>query len=76
MSGGKAAPQYALYGFSKGSTSFWGEPTTFLGWYADKEQITKEISEIHEAIVNGISSYTLKYSAKKERKWARIKIVE
>jgi cysteine sulfinate desulfinase/cysteine desulfurase-like protein len=42
MSGGKAAPQYALYGFSKGSTSFWGEPTTFLGWYADKEQITKE----------------------------------
>jgi transcriptional regulator with XRE-family HTH domain len=76
MSGGKAAPQYALYGFSKGGTSFWGEPTTFLGWYADKEQITKEISEIRDAIVNGISAYTLKYSAKTERKWARIKIIE
>lgn len=76
MLGGKSSPQYALFGVSNGIASFWGEPTTFLGWYADKEQITKEISEIQNAIVNGIPSYTLKYSAKTERKWTRIKIVE
>lgn len=76
MLGGKSSPQYALFGVSNGIASFWGEPTTFLGWYADKEQIAKEISEIQNAIVNGIPSYTLKYSAKTERKWTRIKIVE
>lgn len=76
MHGGKLSPQYALFGFSNGIASFWGEPTIFLGWYANKEQITKEISEIQNAIVNGITTYTLKYSAKTERKWTRIKIVE
>ena len=76
MHGGKSSPQYALYGVSQGIPSFWGEPTTFLGWYADKEQITKEVSEIQNAIVNGIPTYTLKYSAKTERRWARIRIVE
>jgi len=76
MHGGKLSPQYALFGFSNGMASYWGEPTTFLGWYADKEQITKEITEIQNAIVNGITTYTLKYSAKTERKWTRIKIVE
>lgn len=76
MLGGKSSPQYALFGVSNGIASFWGEPTTFLGWYADKEQITKEISEIQNAIINGIAVYTLKYSAKTERKWTRIKIIE
>ncbi|MBQ3567507.1 MAG: helix-turn-helix transcriptional regulator [Anaerotignum sp.] len=76
MLGGKGSPQYALFGVSNGVSSFWGEPTTFLGWYADEEQITKEISDIQNAIVNGIPSYTLKYSAKTERKWTKIKIIE
>ena len=76
MHGGKSSPQYALYGASKGVPSFWGEPTTFLGWYADKEQITKEVSEIQNAIISGDKTYTLKYSAKTERKWAKIKIIE
>ena len=66
MLGGKSSPQYALFGASNGNASFWGEPTTFLGWYADKEQITKEISEIQNAIVNGVATYTLKYSAKQK----------
>lgn len=76
MMGGKSSPQYLLFGVSKGITSFWGEPTTFLGWYADKEQITKEVEEIQRAIANGIPTYTLKYSAKTERRWAKVKIVE
>jgi len=76
MNGGKSSPQYALYGVSKGTPSFWGEPTTFLGWYADKERITKEVSEIYNAMARGAETYVLKYSAKTERKWAKIKIIE
>ena len=76
MSGGKSSPQYALYGVSNGTPSFWGEPTTFLGWYANKELISKEISEIYSAIRNGAATYTLKYSSKTERKWMRIRIIE
>ena len=75
MHGGKSSPQYALFGVNNG-ISFWGdEPTTFLGWYADKEQITKEVTEIQKAIADGIPTYTLKYSAKTERRWAKVKIV-
>ena len=76
MHGGKSSPQYCLFGVSNGIASFWGEPTTFLGWYADKEQITKEISEIQNAIVRGDATYVLKYSAKTERKWTKVKIIE
>jgi len=76
MFGGKSSPQYALFGVSSCISSFWGEPTTFLGWYADQEQLAREISEIQKAIINGISTYTLKYSAKTKRKWTGIKIVE
>ena len=76
MHGGKSSPQYALFGVNHG-ISLWGdEPTTFLGWYEDKDQITKEISEIYNAIVNGTATYVLKYSAKTERKWMKIKIIE
>ena len=76
MSGGKSSPQYALFGKSEGTGLFGDEPTTFLGWYADKEQITKEITEIHNAIVNGTTTYVLKYSSKTERKWMKVKIIE
>ena len=76
MRGGKGAPQYALFGVDRGGSNFWGEPTTFLGWYADEEQISKEIAAIHSAIVKGIPNYTLQYSAKTQRRWASIKIVE
>ena len=76
MSSGKSSPQYALFGKIEGNGIFGEEPTTFLGWYADKEQITKEISEIHNAIVNGTATYVLKYIAKTERKWMKVKIIE
>ena len=76
MSGRKSSPQYALFGVSAGIASFWGEPTTFLGWYANEEQIRKEVQEIQNAIVSGVLSYTLKYSVKTQRRLLRIKIVE
>ena len=74
MAGGKSSPQYALFGISKGKEFFGGEPTTFLGWYANEEDISKEIIEIHDAIANGIASYTLKYSAKTKKSLLGIKI--
>ena len=55
---------------------FGDEPKTFLGWYATEEDISKEITEIHRAISLGIPTYTLQYSAKTQRRWASIKIVE
>ena len=76
MRGGKNSPQYILFGVDRGGSNFWGEPTTFLGWYASEEMISKEIAEIHKAILQGIPTYTLKYSAKTKRRWASVKIVE
>ena len=76
MRGGKDSPQYLLFGVDRGGSNFWGEPTTFLGWYANEEQISKEIAEIHRAILQGLPTYTLQYSVKTRRRWASIKIVE
>ena len=69
-------PQYILFGVDRGGSNFWGEPTTFLGWYANEEMISKEIEEIHKAILQGIPTYTLQYSAKTQRRWASVRIVE
>ena len=41
---------------------------------ANEEDISKEIMEIHDAIANGIASYTLKYSAKTKKSLLSIKI--
>ena len=76
MRGGKKSPQYALFGVDRGGSNFWGEPTTFLGWYASEEQISKEIAQIHNAISKGIPTYTLQFSAKTQRRWTSVKIVE
>ena len=76
MHGGKNSPQYILFGVDRGGSNFWGEPTTFLGWYAGEEQISKEITQIHNAISKGIPTYTLQFSAKTKRRWASIIIVE
>ena len=74
MSGGKSSPQYALFGKSEGNGFFGDEPTTFLGWYANEKDISKEIMEIHDAIVNGIATYTLKYSVRTKKRLFGIKI--
>ena len=76
MHGGKGSPQYGLFGVDRGGSSFWGEPTTFLGWYANEEQLSKEIAQIYNAISKGVPTYTLQFSAKTQRRWASIKIVE
>lgn len=75
MRGGKKSPQYALFGISAGTLSFWGEPTTFLGWYVNWEDITKEISEIQATIEKGIPAYELKYSVKVERRGLRMQML-
>ncbi len=74
MSGGKSSPQYALFGKSEGNGFFGEEPTTFLGWYASEQDISKEIMEIHDAIVNGLASYTLKYSVRTKKRLLGVKI--
>ena len=74
MSGGKSSPQYALFGKNEGAGMFGDEPTTFLGWYADENDIAKEIAEIHDAIVNGVATYTLKYSVRTKKRLLGMKI--
>ncbi len=76
MHPGKKSPQYALFGVSTGGCAFWGEPTHFLGWYANQESLSKEVKEIQRAIQKGIPFYELQYSAKVERKWLRISLAE
>ena len=75
MGGGKSSPKYALFGVSNGIVDiFGGESRTFLGWYSDEDEISKEIKEIHNAIISGITTYTLKYSVKTKKRFAGIKI--
>ncbi len=62
--GGKNSPKYALFAVDLEAKSFWGAPNTFLAWYRDLEDITKEISEIRLAMDAGEVSYTLQYSVK------------
>ena len=74
MSGGKSSPQYALFGKGDGSGVLGDEPATFLGWYATEKDISKEIMEIHDAIVNGVATYTLKYNVRTKKRLLGIKI--
>ena len=74
MYGGKSSPQYVLFGRSEGVGIFGDEPTTFLGWYANETDISKEIMEIHNAIVAGAATYTLKYSVRTRRRLLSIKM--
>ena len=71
MSSGKHAPAYALFGVYEGKDS-----TIFLGWYANKEKITQEIMNIHNAILQGCGEYTLQYSVKTTRKWLKVQMVD
>lgn len=76
MHGKSDEPKYALYGVARGVNSFWGEPTTFLGWYADEEPLSREIRCIQECLRRGIPQYELKYTAKTTRRGLKIKIIE
>lgn len=74
MTGGDDEPKYFLFGVAKGFPSFWGEPTTFLGWYADEDALAREIRCIQDCLRRGIPHYELQYSVKTQRKWLKIKI--
>ena len=76
MSSGKSSPQYALFGMTEGSDFLGGQSTTFLGWYANEKDISKEIMEIHDAIINGIPTYDLKYNVRTEKRFLSIKIIK
>ena len=62
--GGRNSPKYALYASDGKDTSAWNVQNTFLAWYRDLDDITKEIDEIQNAMNAGASSYTLQYSVK------------
>ena len=62
--GGRNSPKYALYASDGKDMSFWGAQNTFLGWYRNLEDITKELTEIMNALNAGAASYTLQYSGK------------
>ena len=76
MLGGKNGPSYALIGVSKNQSVWSGESKILLGWYADKEQIEKEINEIKSSIQKKINTYELKYNVKVEQHGLSIKIVD
>ncbi len=62
--GMKNSPKYALFASDGKDMSFWGAQNTFLGWYRDLEDVTKEIAEIQAALNAGAAEYTLQYSVK------------
>ena len=62
--GGKNSPKYALYASDRNDMSYWGSQNTFLAWYRNLDDVTKEITEIHNALNAGATSYTLQYSVK------------
>ena len=62
--GGKNSPKFALYASDGNALSLWGAQKTFLAWYTNLEDVTKEIAEIQTALDAGEAAYTLQYSVK------------
>ncbi len=62
--GGKNSPKYALFTSDSSDLSFWGAQNTFLAWYRNLEDVTREIEEIQKAFDTGEASYALQYSVK------------
>ena len=62
--GGKHSPKFALSASDGNDLSYWGAQNTFLAWYRDLEDVTREITELQAALDAGAASYTLQYSVK------------
>ncbi|MBR6376724.1 MAG: helix-turn-helix transcriptional regulator [Oscillospiraceae bacterium] len=62
--GGKNSPKYGLFASDGNDSSRWGPQSTFLGWYRNLEDATREIAQIQTALETGAASYTLQYSVK------------
>ena len=60
--GGKNSPKFALFASDGTDLSF--SQNTFLAWYRDLEDVTRELAEIQAALDAGAASYTLQYSVK------------
>lgn len=59
---GKREPKYALMGVD--SAGLFEDRQNMLGWYAEREDIHKEIADIAEAVKSGERTYQLKYCCK------------
>lgn len=66
----RKGPKFALMG-SDGSASFCGESTSFLGWYADRETLQREMDAIAAAMEAGEQSYTLRWAISDEQRKKR-----
>ena len=62
--GRKNSPKFALFALDGKDTAPWGAQNTFLAWYKNLEDVTKEIVELQAALDAGKASYTLQYSVK------------
>ena len=60
----KNSPKYALFASDGKDMSYWGAQNTFLAWYRNLEDVTREIAEIQKALETGAASYMLQYSVK------------
>ena len=75
--GGVNEPQYALFAAGGIDISLLGggENRTFIGWYKDRESISKEMAEINKAISEQQSNYTIKYAVSAKRKGIKIEMI-
>lgn len=64
--------KYALMG-SDGTAGFWGENVSFLGWYADKDTLQREMDAVSAAMEAGEQSYTLQWAVSNEKQRIRTK---
>ncbi len=62
--GVKNSPKFALFASDGNDFSWWGAQNTFLAWYRNLDDVTREIAEIQKALDMGATSYTLQYSVK------------
>lgn len=64
---GKNSPKYALFGVVDNSKIF--QNNIFLGWYEDKESISREIKSISDSINRKEYVYELKYNVGVDKKF-------
>jgi len=58
---------------SDGTAGFWGENVSFLGWYADKDTLQREMDAVSAAMEAGEQSYTLQWAVSNEKQRIRTK---
>ena len=63
--GSKKSPQYALFAAKDDSASFWAN--TFLAWYANEEDLEREMAAIQDAMFQGKPTYELQFSVQVEK---------